>query len=533
MKPITATIIRNYIEKYFLIDSAVTGEFVPFKFNKVQEKLWREWVDTYGEEGFMHGMRELLLKARKEGFTSLVLAVFAAICMLSEYSPRFLEISYKEDATAQHFRRFKNFILSVICRNPEKWNRELERKIFKTIEAGSELVMPNGSSFYCGTASSKTGERGGTVQGILFSEAAHYPDTGIIRAAEIIDGTSSMVAVGEGMIIQETTANGFNHWQKSWEMAKRGELTYHPRFFSWKDFYTQEQFAQICKGFTDKSLIPQEFPTDEHEAFLTSGRPCFNQKKLRLMYARCEQPMMIGDLSDNGAEILFTHSEKGKLTIWKNYHEHKNYLIAADIAGGVPEDQTIDEEKSEHRAWSVAAVFDRASWEIVAELRLRCDPTEFGKMLCTLGEYYNWAIVAPESNNHGHATIGAMREAGYPHILRTDDLWPDRQKDYGFPTNARTKVFIKSAVQTSIETEAYKENSKVAVEEMIKAVTDDNGRMISAGGFLDCVITRVIGLYCLKFLSLDDTRRSTEQNAPLRVTSIVPQSKTTSRAGYR
>ena len=500
--------IKNFIQENFLIDNAITGEFVPFIFNPVQSKYYDILINEYGEDLEGACVREMDLKARKEGFTSLILGIFAALDLNSRTACRSLEISYKEDATRQHFRRYRNYVLSTFQKDPGKWSKDLEKKLFKSIVEGSELVNAhNLASFYVGTASTKTGERGGTVQRILFSEEAHYPNTGIINASEIINGTASMVAVGHGMIFRETTANGFNHFKKSWGMAKRKEINYRPRFFSYKEFYTPEQFEEIKMGFSDKSLIAQEYPENEIEAFLSTGRPVFDQKKLSKMAELVAKPFGVGDLVDNESKIEFVPDPMGKLTIYLPFRDHKRYMIAADVAGGIPEGAQIVPEDSDHRAWSVGAVFDRSSWEIVAELRLRCDPGEFGRLLCTLGEFYNWAVLVPEANNHGAATMEAIKAEDYPHLLQTTELWPDEPKRAGFPTNSRTKPLILTALRKAVNEEAYRENSVVTIEEMQAACFKDDGSMGSEGGFLDCVITRCIGLYCLKFLGLDETYR--------------------------
>ena len=432
--------IRDFIQENFLIDKAETGEFVPFIFNRVQNKYYDMLVKEYSEEKNFQNLREMILKARKEGFTSLILGIFAAIMCLSKNASRFLEISYKEDATVQHFRRCKNFILSWLSKDPQKWEK-IENKVFKNLNDGQEFILrDNLSSFFVGTASVKTGERGGTVQGVLFcvsgdtkiikwdskicpireiksgdfiiagdgskvgvkdvsrrkldgsemfleirtygdntplkitgdhkvlcrsgmdgafkpiwkkakeltendymafptrelrtgdhplrlrnitqkagmgqrfrrgadyywqgiksidkadfeefvydivldsephsyltvngvihnSEDAHYPTTGIISAKEIIEGTRNMVAVGHGIIFRESTGNGYNHYRHDWEMAKRKEVDYKPRFFSWKEFYAPEQFEQIKLGFSDKAMIRQEYPETDVEAFLAS-----------------------------------------------------------------------------------------------------------------------------------------------------------------------------------------------------------------------------------------------------------------------
>ncbi len=285
---------KAFIEDHFLIDDKETSEMVPFKFRSVQDVYYLMLLADYIELTNFRGLREIVLKARKEGFTSLILALFCADIIWNDNPVRYLEISYKDDATKQHFRRAKNFILSYFQPDPRKWTKKIENKLFASINEGSEFVLNhNKASFYCGTAGARTGERGGTVQGILFSEVAHYPDTGIISAGEIVEGTRSMVAVNTGMIFQETTANGMNFFKRTWDMAKAGDVDYKPRFFKWQDFYTDQEYKDICKGFTDKSLIPQEFPGTELEAFIMSGETYFDKQALKeyLRVVELERPI--------------------------------------------------------------------------------------------------------------------------------------------------------------------------------------------------------------------------------------------------
>ena len=169
---------------------------------------------------------------------------------------------------------------------------------------------------------------------------------------------------------------------------------------------------------------------------------------------------------------------------------------------------------------------------MVAELRLRCDPGDFGRMLCTLGEYYFWAVLAPERNNMGTATIEAIKTKGYPHLLKTTDLWPDDVEKEGFPTDENSKTKAITAYRNAIDQLAYFENSHVAINEARAAVWDVNGKMVSERAqsklgqekkrlYLDCVITRCIGLYCLRFLGLDETYRESESAPGFSVSQIA------------
>jgi len=285
--------IRNFIQDNFLIDHHETSALVPFRFRDVQNKYYDQLCTDYSEVDNFEGAREIDLKARKEGFTSMWLGMFSAIGILSNDPVRFLEISYKDDATLQHYRRAKVYVASYFARkelgddipNIKKliYDKTFLKKIFYSENEGQEFVLNhNGFSFYVGTASTRTGERGGTVKGILFTESAHFPDAGgKISANEIIEGTQNMVAVGTGIIVHESTANGFNHFKTRWNQAELGQINYKNRFFGWREFYTPEQFEMIKSGFSDKSKIPQEYPETAEEAFLHSGSPYFEVNAMK------------------------------------------------------------------------------------------------------------------------------------------------------------------------------------------------------------------------------------------------------------
>lgn len=298
--------LRSFIQDNFLIDHHETSALVPFVFRDVQNRYYDQLCIDYKEENNFEEAREIDLKARKEGFTSMWLGIFEAISILSNDSVRYLEISYKDDATLQHYRRAKTYVASYFAKkelgndlpNIKKLilDKQFNRKIFLSDSEGEEFVLAhNGASFYVGTASARTGERGGTVKGVLFSESAHYLDSGgRISANEIIEGTQNMVAVGTGIIVHESTANGFNHFQIRWDQAEKGEINYKNRFFGWREFYTPEQFELIKAGFSDKRKIPQEYPETPDEAFLTSGDPYYDQLVLKYYMDNVKEPITEG-----------------------------------------------------------------------------------------------------------------------------------------------------------------------------------------------------------------------------------------------
>src|SRR3990167_2026872 len=268
---------RAFIEKYFLIDEPKTGKLVPFKFNKVQEEYYNQLIEVAGGEENLNisiPLREIILKARREGFTSFVLAMFAADMILNKEPTLALEISYKEDATKQHFRRFKGFIESYFRAK----GVEDVGQIYSTDNKHEIILKENGAIFYVGTASARTGERGGTVQKLLFTEAAHFPDTEIMTAKEIILPTIRMVDIDSGWVFVESTANGLgNTYADMWDEAEKKISRFNARFFGWRKFYSTEQITLIRSEFTDEKMFMQEYPETPAEAFITFAGRYFTQ----------------------------------------------------------------------------------------------------------------------------------------------------------------------------------------------------------------------------------------------------------------
>lgn len=524
---------QYFIERFFWIVNK-QRVIVPFLFNLPQKTFYdaRSYYD-------------LVLKARKEGFSTLVEALNLHACIFFP-NENAVTMAQNQDETKVHGDRIRTF-LETMGTKDIKWEIDLDD------DNQTEMTFPDTNShFWLGTAGARTFGRSRDITKLHCTEVAHYANQ------EVLTGVLN-ACVDTAWRVLETTANGvgekfYQLWEEAGDAAAKSSWKRH--FFAWwmdptnvrapeKNFVASEQEREMRTAIqsefkfkitdeqifwyrqkraeqTDKSKMPQEFPSNAREAFLSSGRTIFNIQKLEIMRKRANPPQLIGELRDDAHTLDFFDRSDGPLTIWKSYRPDRKYLIAADVAEGVA-----------GGAYSVGAVFDRSSWEVAAELRLHVDPGEFGRMLCALGEFYNWGILIPELNNHGHATLEAIKEKRYPHILKTTDIWPDERERYGFPTDDRTKEKIISALRNAVDELSYFENSQVAIREMQRAVRDKNGKMVSMGATpedgkrlnLDCVITRAIGLYCLKFLTLDETYRENPRAGQAMLVSSVAGSR--------
>ena len=444
---------KAFIEDNFLIDEPKTGKLVPFKFRVVQEKYYQELVQDYDIEnnGLQRPVRDIILKARKEGFTSLVLALFAVDDLLSDNPTETLVISYKDDATQTFRKRYRNFLLSAgakkmgyaieqIQKEPQILD-EVAKQMFSVDSTEFELKH-NKAHFYCGTASARVGGRGGTVQKLLFSEAAFYPDKKELRAKEIVEGTANQMDKEAGWIFVESTANGdMNHYAKMWQLAETKQSRYKARFYGWREMYTEQQFEIIKSEFTDKRMIPQEYPETPQEAFLSSGDRFFDPTISSNL--RTEAPQIVGN--------------------WHYYGEYKpghRYILGADVSEGVG------------RHNSTIAIVDM-DYNFVVEGRTiqkpkvvavyssnKIAPDLFAYEIKNGGLRYGSCMAGVERNNHGFATLTILKEVYF-------NIYKDEHDKLGWHTNLASKPKMMHDLRTAIHESLIEISDEALKQEIV------------------------------------------------------------------
>ena len=288
---------QRFIESNFSIKNK-EGKVVPFIFWKPQDKYMIDLVTTYGND--LIGVRDQILKARKEGFSSLVLGIFATDFIVSRDPIASVCISDTKDETRKLVNRARFFIESFAVKN----NRLLT-DICEVSNANELKNKVNDAVFWIGTAGSRVALRTETVQNLHFSEGAHFQDTDIITARESYEGAMQMVDQGIGKIFDESTARGYgNEYQKRWERSSAGTSEFRGVFFPASALYSKEWLAIKRTQFTTDEMFNQEYPETPEEAFISSGSIFFDKEAIRsLRKTSMRAPMIQGQLSLSG-EIL-------------------------------------------------------------------------------------------------------------------------------------------------------------------------------------------------------------------------------------
>lgn len=244
------------------------SEEVPFVLNKIQTKYITE--DMTG--------RDVILKARQQGFSSVILAIFTGDFILRENS-RSVIVADIADNASELLDRVKSYIRSYELIT----GRKVPLKYNSKYELFNEAM---GSRYTIGTADNNEFGRSKTITNLHLSEFAFYPNP------EKLFAGAMQAVVPDGRILIETTANGFNFFKSFWEDCKKGDRPFKPLFYRASDFYDQD-FLNVKKKELGR-LYSQEYPDSDIEAFLTSGNLYFDPEALKSYLELSRDPIREG-----------------------------------------------------------------------------------------------------------------------------------------------------------------------------------------------------------------------------------------------
>lgn len=240
----------KFIEKRLTIINK-EGQNVPFKLNPIQSAYVNKSTN-----------RDIILKARQQGFSSFILAAFTADFLLRENSNSVV-VADKSDNAIALLGRVKHYL--------QAYEQITGTKIPLKYNSKYQLVNgANNATYTIGTAQEQDFGRSRTITNLHLSEAAFYPNLPNLLAG------AAQAVVPSGKLIIETTANGFNEFKTLWDDSILGGTAFQPLFFRAGDFYSETVLEQKRKELGDR-LYNQEYPETPEMAFITSGDTYFDK----------------------------------------------------------------------------------------------------------------------------------------------------------------------------------------------------------------------------------------------------------------
>ena len=509
-----------YCESCLKVEDYETGQLIPFVWKPVQRKLARlilqDWVRGAP-------VRLIILKARREGVSTLIQAFFFWVCSTREHRRAYTVAHDDDTASFLHgmSERFYENLPAFI--QPQK----------RRVRRGSVLEFANpspnvddqrhkpGLNSSLQTVSQKNAGAGKGATKLHLSEVALWQPQSTKRTLDTI--LQVVPRAGQTMVVLESTARGMgNEFHSRWLAAEDGRSGYTPVFFPWSEEPTyridpepgfertpeEEELAfehglddaqlqwrrktleDECGG--DEDTLHQEYPLTPSEAFLATGRPYFNQQVLARHEAKVKQvkPWKRGNLVERKVDgkkwAVFEEDRKGLVTIWHPPEAEEDYLIFAGAS-----------ECRERSDSQPAYVFSRSKRVIVAAWHGRVDRDLYGDELYMLGKLYGGvegeALIAVEtSGGWGNVPVTVLRRRGYHRIykkVRYNQATRKREEEVGFKTTTESRPLMLDSLKQALRQDALEVNDPGLIRECMTFNYDDTGKpQAEAGAFDDRVI---------------------------------------------
>jgi hypothetical protein len=480
------------------------GEVVPFKLNRMQERIWqviRQEMDA------KRPVRIYVLKARQLGSSTFFLGLqFWHSTLWSNRGS--LLFAHELDAAKNLFTREQFFYQQMPDElRPELAQMNRAETVFDTPKGVTDRKGLN-SRMGLKTAENIHGSASFTLSSVVFSEFARYESIQKGAALGIATTLQSVPKKPHTFVALESTAWGLGLAKDIWDNPDSG---YQKIFVSWlaDDEYTDpvplkhEDIEENPKGaygnemealgiirkelafwypelteeeigiesyhrlnwrrkkiqtdfHGDLGLFKQEYPSTPEEAFLTTGHNVFPLDKLASAKHGLEKRNEIGELEgyiypptkykfDRETET-FNPDPFGELRVYHKPEKNKRYVIGVDVSEGI-----VDGDLS------VAQVLSVPRLEQVATYQGTIDPNAFGDLLYSLGKWYNFGYMAVEVNGPGFATNYQLaRNRHYPLLYvreQFDTLNRAKSPRYGWHTNRASKNVMISDLRDAVTNE--------------------------------------------------------------------------------
>ena len=475
---------------------------MPFFLNEVQH----DFIDTLNKaiddfnEGKITDISLLVLKGRQQGFTTLVTAYQLSCSILNRNFQGYTLADKSDNAEAifQNKAKFPHGQLPEMLKPTEKFNNR-KQLLFEKIN----------SSWAVDTATKDVG-RSRTVNFFHGSECAFWKD-----------GISPIqAALGEAFTkncikIYESTANGYNDYQKMWDSGVHINC-----FYEWwrtkeytNDFRNEEaktdflHDVDVRKGwiwerlrwlrdeknltaeqlqwyfnkydkYLDKDLLKQEYPCTPHEAFLLSGKNVFDTAIILQRLENIEKPIRTGYFAYDYDGLKITNirwvsDKNGYIKIYQvpNVPEMTEYCIGGDTAG-------------EGSDFFTGHVLNAKTGEQVAVLKHQFDADQYSKQMYCLGKYYKDALIGIEANFDSFP-IMELQRLGYPkqYTREAIDTYTGKtEKRFGFKTTSLTRPTIISRLIEIVREHCNAINDKDTLEELLTIIRNEKGRIEAPEG---------------------------------------------------
>ena len=439
-----------FFNKYVKIQHPVQG-LIPFNTYPFQDDCVGEFIDN---------RFTIILKSRQLGLSTLT-AAYAVWMALYQKDKNILVIATKLSVAQNFIKKVKTMIRSL-----PKW------LVLPTIVTNNKqlLEFSHGSSIKAIPTSDDAG-RSEALSLLIIDEAAF-----VRNFDELWTGLYPTISTG-GRVILLSTPNGVGgQYHEIYVNAESGTNEFKAIKLPW-DVHPErdsEWFEKETRNFSERK-VAQEYLCD----FATSGETFLTNNDLESLRQMIKAPI------DRAGPDM-------NVWIWKYPLSEHKYILSADVARGDSKD------------FSTFHIIDVATDEVVVEYKGKIPPDEFASLIFEFGMKYSKALVCPENNSYGYATILKLKELAYPALYyrRRKAVYiggyvpPGNTDIAGFTTSGKSRNLILTKLEEVIRNRQIKIYSSRFHDEMKTFIWRGNKAQAMKGNYNDdLVMSLAIGVW--------------------------------------
>lgn len=438
-----------FFNTYVKIQHPTKGT-IPFKTFPFQDDCVKDFI----------GHRfTIVVKGRQLGLSTLV-AAYAVWLALFQKDKNILIIATKLQVAQNFIKKAK-----TIINNLPPW------LVLPTVTANNkQLVEFSHGSTIKAIPTSEDAGRSEALSLLIVDEAAFVRDFDTLWT-----GLYPTLTTG-GRAILLSTPNGVGgQYYKLYKDAEAGMNEFKAIKLNW-DVHPERDQAWFDKETRNLSVrqIAQEYLCD----FASSGETFLGDDDLKWLHSQIQSPLIREGFDRN-------------VWIWKQPLSENKYVMSADVARGDGQD------------FSTFHIIDLSSGECVVEYKGKIAPDRFGDLLNEYGLRYNKALLCPENNSFGYATIVRLRDLNYPrmHYQRNNAVYigdyvpPGDTTSAGFSTTGKTRSLILTKLEELIRNKQIISYSSRFYDELKTFVWNDNRVQAMKGENDDLVMSMAIATW--------------------------------------
>jgi hypothetical protein len=432
----------NYFFKNYLkIQHPVRG-LIPFETFPFQD----DCVEQFLENRF-----NIVLKSRQLGLSTLV-AAYAVWMAIFQKEKNILIIATKLTVAQNFITKVKTMINAL-----PKW-----MLLAEIVENNKQKIRLSHGSQIQAIPTSEDAGRSEALSLLIVDEAA------FVRNFDTIwTGIYPTISTGGRVIILSTPNGVGGQYHKLYVDAEAGLNEFNAINLPWTVHPERddEWFEKTTKNM-NKRQIAQEYLCD----FAVSGDTFLDANTLEWLRTCVKTPIERAGFDRN-------------VWIWKYPLSESNYILSADVSRGDSKD------------YSTFHIIDLTTSEVVAEYKGKIKPDNFADLINEFGVKYNKALVCPENNSYGYATILKLQEMKYPKLYYRrkkqvyigDYVPPASAEIAGFDTNGKTRSTILAKLEELLRNHQLISYSSRFYEEL-KVFTWNTGKAQARAGFNDDLV---------------------------------------------